>query len=258
MRARRPPRLELVPALLGVALLVAVWEASVRVAGVDPIVLPAPSRVLAALVDARADALRHTIPTLVETIVGFACSLALAVGVALAMDRIEPLRRALAPLLVASQTIPLVAIAPLIVIWFGFGLLPKVLVIVLVTFFPIVVALLDGLASTDPDALDLLRAMGASERDAFRKVRLPAALPTFFTGLRISITYAVVAAVFAEYVGATEGLGIWMQLARNAFRTDLVLGAVLIASLLSIACFAAAGFAERLAIPWHRARRIGR
>ena len=144
--------------------------------------------------------------------------------------------------------------ASLVIIWFGFGLLPKVLVIVLATFFPIVVALLDGLASTDRDALELLRSMGASEREAFRKVRLPAALPAFFTGLRISITYAVVGAVFAEYVGAYEGLGIWMQLARNAYRTDLVFGAIAITALLSVGLFVLAAALERLVIPWHRGR----
>lgn len=247
-----------IPGIVAFALIVAVWEASVRLSGTDPITLPAPSRIVSAFLDAPDEAVRQTLPTLAETLVGFAVSLAAAVAVAVVMDRLASVRRALYPVLVATQTIPIVAIAPLVIIWFGFGLLPKVLIIVLVTFFPIVVALLDGFASTDPDAVDLLRSMGASDRAIFRKLRVPTALPSFFTGLRISITYAVVAAVFAEYVGAYEGLGIWMQLSKNAYRTDLVFVAVAITALLSIGLFVAVGVVERLVIPWHRQRRSTR
>jgi ABC-type nitrate/sulfonate/bicarbonate transport system permease component len=148
-----------------------------------------------------------------------------------------------------------VAIAPLLVLWFGFGLAPKVLMVVLVTFFPITVALLDGFAAASAEATDLLRSMGASRRQVFRHLRWPAALPSLFTGLRIGATYAVIGAVFGEYVGAYEGLGIWMQLSQNAFRTDLVFAAVLLTALLSVALFAAVRLAERLAIPWYAASR---
>src|SRR5687767_13300743 len=134
------------PLVLVVGLLLA-WEAYVAISGISPLVLPAPSRILTALLDYRELAFMHTLPTLFETIVGFGVSVAAAVGAAIAMDQAPALRRALYPLLVGSQTIPIVAIAPLIVIWFGFGLIPKILVIVLVTFFPIVVSLLDGFAS---------------------------------------------------------------------------------------------------------------
>lgn len=247
-----------IPAAVTFALIVVGWEAYVRLSGIDPITLPAPSRIVGAFLDAPGEAARQTIPTLVETLVGFTVSLVAAVGVAVVMDRLGSVRRALYPVLVATQTIPIVAIAPLVIIWFGFGLLPKVLIIVLVTFFPVVVALLDGFASTDPDGVDLLRSMGASDRAIFRKLRVPTALPSFFTGLRISITYAVVAAVFAEYVGAYEGLGIWMQLSKNSYRTDLVFVAVGITALLSIGLFVAVGAVERLVIPWHRARRASR
>ncbi len=114
-----------------------------------------------------------------------------------------------------SQTIPIVAIAPLFVIWFGFGLLPKVVIVVLVTFFPVTVALLDGFGRVDPEAMTLLRSMGASTQQTFRFLRWPSALPSLFTGLRISVVYAVIGAIFGEYVGATSGLGIWMKLSQN-------------------------------------------
>ena len=246
------------PPVALVAGLLLAWEAYVAISGISPLVLPAPSRILTALLDYRELALMHTLPTLLETVVGFGVSVAAAVGAAIAMDQAPALRRALYPLLVGSQTIPIVAIAPLIVIWFGFGLAPKILVIVLVTFFPIVVSLLDGFASPSADATDLLRTMGASERQIFTKLRMPAALPSFFTGLRIASTYAVVGAIFAEYVGAFEGLGIWMQLSRNAFRADLVFVAILIATLLSFALFLVVGRLERLVIPWYTESRLRR
>jgi ABC-type nitrate/sulfonate/bicarbonate transport system permease component len=221
-------------------------------------VLPAPSRILGALVDFRDLAFTHTIPTVVETLIGFSVSVVLAVAAAIAMDQVGWLRRSLYPLLVGSQTIPVVALAPLLVLWFGFGLLPKVLVIVLVTFFPVTVALLDGFAGTAVEAMDLMATMGASRRQVFTKLRWPAALPSLFTGLRISATYAVVAAIFAEFVGAFEGLGIWMQISRNAFRADLVFVAILIASVLSVLLFLAVAWLEALAIPWYRASRRSR
>lgn len=256
-----PPSLarRLVPPAFVVAAILVAWQLYVTWANVDPVVLPSPTRILGALVDYRDLAAEHTLPTLGETLVGFSVSVVAAVAVAIVMDQLEPVRRAIYPLLVASQTIPILAIAPLMIIWFGFGLLPKVIVIVLVTFFPIVVALMDGFASTRPDALDLLRTMGATDRQAFWKVRLPTALPSFFTGLRISITYAVIGAIFAEYVGAYEGLGIWMQLSKNAFRTDLVFVAILITAVLSVGLFLLVGAVERLVIPWYRdARRLER
>ena len=240
-----------------VAAIVVAWEAYVRLANLDPITLPAPSRVLGALWDFRAAAVAHLIPTLIEAIIGCSLAVLLAVAAAIGLDRWEPVRRAVEPLLVTSQTIPVVAIAPLFVIWFGFGLLPKVLIVVLVTFFPVTVALLDGFGRVDPEATTLLRSMGATPRQVFSKLRWPAALPSLFTGLRISVVYAVIGAIFGEYVGATEGLGIWMKLSQNSFRTDLVFGAILLTAIVSVTLYLAVGLAERVAIPWSPARRDG-
>jgi ABC-type nitrate/sulfonate/bicarbonate transport system permease component len=238
------------PPLVSVAAIVLVWEAYVRLADLDPVTLPAPSRVLGALWDFRETAVGHLVPTLVEALVGCALSVALAVAAAIGLDRWEPVRRAIEPLLVTSQTIPVVAIAPLFVIWFGFGLLPKVLIVVLVTFFPVTIALLDGFGRVDPEAMDLLRSMGATTRQMFEKVRWPSALPSLFTGLRISVVYAVIGAVFGEYVGATNGLGIWMQLSQNSFRTDLVFAAILLTAIVSLVLYALVGMVERVVVPW--------
>ena len=246
------------PPVTLVAVLLAVWEAYARSSGISPFVLPAPSQVLGSLWEFRSEAVRHAIPTIVETVVGFSLSIAAATVVAVALDRSAWARRAVEPLLVASQTVPIVAIAPLVVVWFGFGLLPKVLVVVLVTFFPITIALLAGFATTTADATDLLRSFGASTGQTFRKLRWPSALPGFFTGLRIAATYGVVAAVIGEYVGATAGLGIWMQLSQRSFRTDLVFGAIVLTAVLSIGLYGLVVLAERLAIPWWRASRASR
>lgn len=248
-------RRRLAPPIGLVAVLLAIWELYARSSAVSPFVLPAPTQVLGALWDFRAEAIRNAVPTIVETIVGFGISIAAATATAIALDRVGWIRRAVEPLLVASQTVPIVAIAPLVVVWFGFGLVPKVLVVVLVTFFPITIALLDGFGTTPPEATELLRSFGASAGQTFRKVRWPSALPSLFTGLRISATYAVVAAVIGEYVGATEGLGIWMQLSQRSFRTDLVFGAIVLTAALSMGLYGLVALAERGAIPWWRQAR---
>jgi ABC-type nitrate/sulfonate/bicarbonate transport system permease component len=256
MRAVRAGLRQALPSVVVVAVILLAWEGLVRALAISPVVLPAPSRILSALWDARATAAGHAGATLAETIIGFGISVAFAVVTALVMDSVGWVRRALYPILVTSQTIPIVAVAPLLVIWFGpLGLLPKITVVVLVTFFPVTVALLDGLAGTDRDAMSLLQTMGASRSQILFKLRLPGALPSFFTGLRIAVTYAVIGAIFGEQVGAVNGLGIWMILSKNLFRTDLVFGAILITALLTLALWLLVGLAERLTIPWYRESR---
>ena len=239
------------PALLLVAAALGLWQWSVTAFAIRPQVLPSPLRVIEQGWAFRAQIWANTVPTLQVTAVGFAVSLALGWVLAIAVDFSPWLRRALTPLLVASQTLPIIAIAPLLIIWFGFGLLPKVLVIALVTFFPVAVGLIEGFAATERPATNLLRSMGASRWQQFRYVRLPGALPSFFTALRIGITYAVTGAIFAEYVGATAGLGIFMNLQKNSFRTDLVLAAVLVTALLSVTLFGLTYLVQRLVIPWY-------
>jgi len=246
------------PSIALLVLIVAGWEIAARVLAIDPVVLPAPSRILSALWDARGAAAGHALTTLVETVIGFSLSVAFAVATALLMDSIGWVRRAIYPLLVASQTIPIIAVAPLFIIWFGLGLTPKILVVVLVTFFPVTVALLDGLAGTPRDATLLLETMGATRSQVLLKLRLPGALPALFTGLRIAVTYAVVGAIFGEQVGAVNGLGIWIILSKNLFRTDLVFGAILVTAVLTLCLWLLVGVIERLTIPWYRESRRAR
>lgn len=254
-RSRTRTVVHWLPVVLIPVAIIGIWELYCRASGIDPTVLPAPSRIAEMTWRARDVAATHTWQTVQETLIGFGASIVFAIAIALLMDQVAVIRRGLYPLLVGSQTIPIIAIAPLMIIWFGFGLLPKVLVVILVTFFPIVVALLDGLASTEREAMNLLKTMGASRWQMLRNLRIPTALPFFFTGMRIAATYAVVAAIFAEYVGAYQGLGIWMQVSNSSFRTDLVFGAILITALLSIVLFVIIYVISRLAIPWYYASR---
>ena len=251
--AWRTSRLNLVwPSVALVIVGIAIWEIYVRWQNVSPSVLPTPSDITSASWDDRGNLWTALWVTFQETILGLGIAIVAAIVLAVAMDFIPWVRRGIYPILVSSQTIPIVAIAPLVIIWFGFGLMPKVLVVAFYTFFPIVVGLAQGLASTDPDAMNLLRSMRASRWQIFMRARLPSSMPHFFTGVRITVTYAVVAAVFAEYVGSFEGLGIYMQQMRNAFRTDLVFGAVLVTMLLTLVLFLIVVIIERLVMPWHR------
>lgn len=237
------------------AALIGAWETAVRLTDVRPQVLPAPSLIAVSAWENRMTIAEHSQATLGVTAVGFGVSLVCAWAIAIAIDFSPLIRRGLIPLLVASQTIPIIAIAPLMIIWFGFGLLPKVLVVSLVTFFPIVIGLVEGFTRADREASALLRSMGAGRVREFLLVRLPSALPSAFTALRIGITYAVIGAIFAEYVGAKHGLGIYMNVQKNAFRTDLVLAAVAVTAVISITLYLSTYLIEMLVIPWSRKER---
>jgi ABC-type nitrate/sulfonate/bicarbonate transport system permease component len=238
------------PALVAIGVLVLAWECYATLSGIPPTTLPAPSRVLGQAIEHRQALFENTLPTLAATLLGFACSLAAAFTLSILIDFFLPLRRALVPVFIISQTLPLVAIAPLIVLWFGFGLTPKIMLVALVTFFPMLVALVQGYAATDRDIEALLASMGASRATIFRLARMPSALPYFFAGLRISITYAVVGAIFAEYAGAAKGLGIYMLNAKNNFRPDLVLAAVLVSATLTLLLFGTTVLIQRFVLPW--------
>jgi ABC-type nitrate/sulfonate/bicarbonate transport system permease component len=222
---------------------------------VDTLFLPAPSQVLQATLADWPNLWPNLVVTLQETVIGFGYAFAFGVLAAALLDLIPGVRRAFYPLFVASQSIPLVALAPLLQLWFGPDLTAKVIVIVLVCFFPITVAGLDGLRATDPDLIRLYRSFGASPWRIFRAVRLPNALPALFSGIRIAVTYSVIGAIFSEYTGANQGLGIYLRDKQAAFQIDLVIGIVVVAALVSIGLFVLVQIIERLAIPWFYAAR---
>lgn len=242
---------EYLPPALLIVLFLAVWQCATWLWRIEAYLLPSPWRIVQAGVQARGLLSDHIQQTLRETLLGFAAALVSGLLLALAIDLSSFLRRALYPLLVVTQTVPIMAIAPLLVIWLGYTIWPKVIVVALVCFFPVVVTTADGLRSADPELLALLQAMGASRKQVFLKVRVPGALPSVFSGIKIAITYSVIGAIIGEWVGASKGLGVFMLRASNSFRTDWVFVAIAISSLLSILLFLAVAVIERLALPWY-------
>jgi ABC-type nitrate/sulfonate/bicarbonate transport system permease component len=241
----------LAPALLLLAALLALWQWYAGQPSIDPQLLPTPVAVWKALVSDRTLLWHHTLVTLYETLVGFGAALTIGILLAAVIDFSPWLRRALYPLLVTSQTIPIITLAPLVVLWYGFGLTSKVIVITLVCLFPIVVALADGLRSADPELLKLFRAFGAGRLRIFWSVRLPGALPALFSGIRIAVAYSIIGAIFGEYVAASEGLGFFIQLEFHAFATAAVMATIVVSAALSIFLFLVVAVIERLALPWY-------
>ena len=227
------------------------WELVVWGLEVPKWIVPSPSAVWQAFWEMRALLGVHVAQTMLEVAVGIGIAVAAGVSVAAAINFSPTLQRAIYPLLVISQTVPILALAPLLIIWFGFGIAPKVIVVTLFCFFPIAVNTSDGLTSTEPELIDLFRSMGATWLQIWRKVRLPAALPYFFSGLKIAATYSVTGAIVGEWVGAKQGLGIYMLRSSAAFKTAQVFSAIVITSLLSILLFLAVFALERGMMPWH-------
>ena len=239
----------MIAALLLLALLGG-WEAYTRVGGVEEIVLPAPSAILAALYDDRALLWSNFTVTAGEIALGMLAALALGLACAVAIHFSSVLRQALYPLLIGSQTIPIVLVAPLLVAWWGFGLVPKLAIVALVCFFPIVVPTLDALERVDADLRKLMRTFGASRWQTFRMVEAPAALPGLLTGAKLSVAVAAIAAVLAELAGSDSGLGNLMLKAIPQFQTARAFAAVLILSVFAVALFGLLALAERRLVPW--------
>lgn len=229
---------------------VAAWEVWVRVDDTPAWFLPAPSAVGRTLHDDRGLLAHHTWVTVQEIAVGFAVALVAGVSVAVAIDGSRVVERALYPIVVASQAVPIVALAPLLIVWFGYGLTPKVVVTALVAFFPITVGVVDGLRSTDREALAMLRTFGAGRWRRFRLARVPSALPGLFSGVRVGVSLAVIGAVFGEYAGSKAGLGYLINISSGRLLTARVFACVVILAAVAVVLFAAVALLERLVMPW--------
>ncbi|MEA2298552.1 MAG: putative hydroxymethylpyrimidine transport system permease protein [Solirubrobacteraceae bacterium] len=248
LRGRGPGAL---PALVLAALLLGAWELYVRLGPIDPLILPAPSAIAGSLVSDRSLLWSNFTVTAGEVLPGMALALILAAALAAAIHFCPLLRRAAYPLLVASQAVPLVLLTPLLVAWLGFGLLPKLAIIVLVSFFPILVATLDGLAAVEPDLLKLMSTLGASRWQTFVRVEAPSALPALFSGARVGVVFSLIGAFFAEYAGgASDGLGLLVEQAIPQLETARAAAAVTLLAALAVALFAALTAAERRLAPW--------
>lgn len=242
---------QLAPYLSIIGLLL-IWEAAVRIFKVPDYILPAPSQILAAAYDIYGLLLYHTGVTVGEALGGLLLAIAVAFIMAMLLHSLNWLYGMVYPLLILSQTIPLIILAILLPLWLGWGITPKIVIVVLVCFFPIVINLLNGLDGVDPDQLSLFRSMGASNLATFFMVKIPAALPSFFTGVRISATYSLMAAVISEWVGAQRGLGYFMTIKQKAFAIDEVLAAVFVICLISYLLVKFIDWLEYWLIPWNR------
>ncbi len=239
------------PAFVLTVTLLLLWELYVRSGQISATLLPTPSSIVLALFDNWDIISVHTLQTLLETVLGMAAATVLGLTLAITLDISLWVRRAVYPILITSQTIPMIALAPLLVLWFGWDLGPKVIVVTLYCFFPIAVACADGLLGTDPDLLRLMQSMRASRWQILWLVRLPGAMPSFFSGLRIAATYSVTGAIFAEYVAAYQGLGLYMQTSFNSHAIVLVFAAILVTAVLSLLLFGLVALIERIALPWY-------
>lgn len=238
------------PPLVLLAGVVGGWELVVRVFDVQDYVFPAPTAVAAAFHHDAGLLWRGTIVTAREVLLGYALAVGIAVAVAVAVHFSEALRRALLPILVLSQTVPTVVLAPVLAIVLGYGLTPKLVVVVVVCFFPIVVNAVDGLRGADPELIRMMRTLHAGRLAIFRRVEWPGALPAIFSGARIAATYAAVGAVFGEWAGSTSGLGFLMLQAQPALETDRIFAAVLILSALALGLYGLVTLTERVLVPW--------
>ena len=214
--------------------------------------LPSPAAVAKSLVSDFPLLLQHARVTLTEAFFGLALGVVLAFLLATLMDRFEILYKSIYPLLVITQTVPTIAIAPLLVLWQGFGMAPKITLVVLTTFFPIAISLLDGYRCADPDAINLLRSMGAGRVKIFRYIKFPSALGSFFAGLKVSASYAVVGAVVAEWLGGFEGLGVYMTRVRKAYAFDRMFAVIIFITLISLLLMWGVAVLRKLVMPWER------
>jgi ABC-type nitrate/sulfonate/bicarbonate transport system permease component len=245
----------LAPALL-LAALIGLWQvaadtgALANVLGLEDFLVPSPSQVATTLWEDRSLLADNAWVTLKEVLLGFLCALAVGLAFAVALHLSQTLRRALYPLLVASQTVPVIVIAPILIVWFGYGLGPKLGIIALICFFPITVNTLDGLRSVDPEAIKMMRTLDASRWQILRRVEAPAALPFAFSGAKIAVAVAVIGAVFGEWSGASEGLGYLLLLDNNLLETARMFASVFILSAMAIALFGLLALAERRFVRW--------
>jgi ABC-type nitrate/sulfonate/bicarbonate transport system permease component len=237
------------------AALVAAWQGVASLDSVDDLTLASPAETLRALRDDAGLLADNARVTLVEVLLGLAISVAAGLAFAVAMHLSRVLREAAYPLLIASQAIPIVVLAPIFVLAFDYGIGPKLAIVALICFFPITVNVLDGLRSVESDHLKLMRSLGASRLQTLRKVELPAAMPFFFSGLRIAASVSVIGAVFGEWAGADEGLGRLVLLGNNQLQTPRVYAGIVILTLMAVSLFALAALAERVACPWTREER---
>ncbi len=249
MSGRRPSPLLL--SLIGIVAFFLVWEIGVRVFEVKEYLLPPPSKVLVDLFKARWRIADHLLITTTSMLLGYLLAIVVGLPLAMAIAGSRTFEASVYPIVVFLQILPKIAIAPLFIIWFGFGLTPKVLLVFLLSFFPIVVAGVAGFKSVSPEILEFSRSTGAGRLHTFLKIRFPSALPEIFTGLKVAAALAATAAVVAEFVAADRGLGYLLLVFNGEMLTPLVFATILVLGVLGLVLYYAVELVQRLVMPWH-------
>ncbi len=235
--------------LVGVGLIL--WQLLVSFEFVEAYVLPAPSQIIIQLVNEREVLWQHLLVTLQEAGIGFLLAIVLAFVLNLLMELLPIVKKGLYPILIMSQTIPIIVLAPLFGLWFGFGIFPKIIIVVLVCFFPIVVSLSDATASVDEDLIHLVESMGASALQTYRYIKVPYALQGMFSGLKIAATYAIMGAVIGEWLGGSRGIGVYMLRVRHSFQLDKMFAAIVLIVILSMGLFKGIDLLQKIIMPWN-------
>lgn len=237
---------------LGIVLVLVIWQMVSDFEIVPKFVLPSPTEIVSSMVENWDLLIFHTKTTLTEAMLGLGIGVGLGFGLALWMELVPTVYDMFYPLLIISQTIPTIAIAPLFVLWFGYGILPKVIIVVISSLFPITIGLLDGFKFLDPDIIHLLKSMKATDMQVIRYAKLPHARGYFFSSLRIAVTYAIVGAVVAEWLGGNSGLGVYMTRARKSYAYDEMFAIIIFITILSLLLMALVQGVEKLSMPWKK------
>lgn len=240
---------KLIPIIVLVSILI-IWQMVCGLGFIPSYMLPAPTDVVKAFLKDFPLLMQHTGYTLIEAFVGLAAGIILGLAVAVFMDRNTFFYKGFYPILVITQTIPTIAIAPLLVLWLGYDMLPKVVLVVITSFFPIAVGLLEGFKSADNDTIALMKCMGAKEWDIFKYVKLPGAAPSFFSGLKISATYAMVGAVISEWLGGFYGLGVYMVRVKNSYAFDKMFAVIFLICIVSLILMKSVDLIQKVSMPW--------
>lgn len=237
---------------LAISLILIIWQLLSATGIVPKFMLPSPADVVMAFINDFSLLMSHARTTLAEAFLGLSIGILFGFVVAVIMDRFQVAYKAIYPVLVITQTVPTVAIAPLLVLWMGYGILPKITLIVITSFFPITIGLLDGFHSTDKDALNLMRAMGANRMQRFIHIKFPSSLSHFFAGLRISVSYSLIGAVVAEWLGGFNGLGVYMTRVRKSYSFDKMFAVIFFISLISLLLVFGVTLIKKAAMPWEK------
>jgi NitT/TauT family transport system permease protein len=248
--AMKRPLPDWVLALALAAAVTVLWELAIRLFRVPTFVLPAPSAVIRSLIENWAQLASATQSTALEILLGFVLAAITGIAIALVIVRFDRFGRALYPLIVLFQNVPKVALAPIFILWFGFDLAPKVLLIVVIAFFPVAIDMLVGLQSVEPSFVALMQSVGASHSKILLDVRIPHSLPHLMAGLKVAITFSVIGAIVGEFAGASRGLGYMIQFASTQLDTPLIFAALLVVSVLGLAFYYVVEFAEHVLVPW--------